>query len=235
MIQITREIAAKVLETIDAGLVHGVGKPIPGKMCVEAAVCYALGLPHGDNPEECVAPSLRRLKIALNDERSWLNADSRAAGMRRLGLVQLGSWGVLDDLEFEGRVTRMVIGKILPMALRSVGTRPSDKAELAEKLAALCEAEPTLASVRMTWSSSACWISHYTKTAAWLIIKYIESNCVYATQLVHAVDAAACAIAGDYHSAKREEVLAFFAEEVVQILVGMEVPGCQWLDLAPLN
>lgn len=234
MIQITREIAAKVLETIDAGLVHGVGKPIPGKMCVEAAVCYALGLPHGDNPEKCVAPSLRRLKIAINDERSWLNADSRAAGMRRLGLVQLGSWGVLDDREFEGRVTRMVIGKILPMALRSVGTSVLDQPGLTEKLAALCETKPTLSSVQSTWGSAGR-ISPHIRTATWLIAKYIESNGVYASQLVDAVGAAACAIAGDYHNAKREEVLAFFAEEVVQILVGMEVPGCQWLDLAPLN
>jgi hypothetical protein len=30
-------IATKVLEVVDAGLVSGVGKPIPGQMCVEAA------------------------------------------------------------------------------------------------------------------------------------------------------------------------------------------------------
>lgn len=48
---VTREIAAKVRDTIDAGLVQGLGEPIPGQMCVEAAVCYALGLPHGDDPE----------------------------------------------------------------------------------------------------------------------------------------------------------------------------------------
>ena len=62
MIEITREIATKVLACVDAGLVHGVGRPVPGQMCVEAAVCYALGLPHGDDPK-CVAPTLRRLKI----------------------------------------------------------------------------------------------------------------------------------------------------------------------------
>ena len=53
--EITQEIAAKVLEIVDAGLVGGVGKPVPGQMCVEAAVCYAMGLPHGDEPT-CVAP-----------------------------------------------------------------------------------------------------------------------------------------------------------------------------------
>ena len=81
---ITREIAAKVLATVDAGLVAGVGVPEPGKMCVEAAVCYAMGLPHGDNPT-CVAPKLRWLKIRLNDSR-WSSPQARAQGMRRLAL-----------------------------------------------------------------------------------------------------------------------------------------------------
>lgn len=48
--EITREIAVKVLETVDAGLVKGMGSPIPGSMCVEAAVCFAMGLPHSDEP-----------------------------------------------------------------------------------------------------------------------------------------------------------------------------------------
>lgn len=50
-------IAKKVLEVVDAGLSSGVGNPIPGQMCVEAAVCYALGLPHGDDPA-CVSRAL---------------------------------------------------------------------------------------------------------------------------------------------------------------------------------
>lgn len=47
-VEMTREIAMKVRDTVDAGLVKGQGKPTPGAMCVEAAVCYAMGLPHGD-------------------------------------------------------------------------------------------------------------------------------------------------------------------------------------------
>ena len=43
MTQITREIAQKVLNTVDAGLTKGIGESIPGQMCVEAAVCFALG------------------------------------------------------------------------------------------------------------------------------------------------------------------------------------------------
>lgn len=55
--EITIDIARKVLQTIDAGLVKGAGVPEPGKMCVEAAVCYGMGLPHGDNPT-CVSLGL---------------------------------------------------------------------------------------------------------------------------------------------------------------------------------
>ena len=47
---ITIEQARRVLEIVDAGLIKGLGVAEPGKMCVEAAICYALGLPHGDNP-----------------------------------------------------------------------------------------------------------------------------------------------------------------------------------------
>ena len=35
----TREIAIKVRDAVDAGLVNGVGKPTPGQMCDEAAKC----------------------------------------------------------------------------------------------------------------------------------------------------------------------------------------------------
>lgn len=40
MIEITEAIAKKVVDAVDAGLVAGVGIQEPGKMCVEAAVCY---------------------------------------------------------------------------------------------------------------------------------------------------------------------------------------------------
>lgn len=64
--EITKEIAIKVRDTVDAGLVQGKGSPIPGQMCVEAAVCFAMGLPHSDEPP-CVSPAIRALKIRLND------------------------------------------------------------------------------------------------------------------------------------------------------------------------
>jgi hypothetical protein len=47
---ITRQHAERIVGLLEHGLVSGVGVPEPGKMCVEALVCFALGLPHGDDP-----------------------------------------------------------------------------------------------------------------------------------------------------------------------------------------
>ena len=66
MTTVTRDVAAKVLDVVDHGLCSGKGEPIPGKMCVEAAVCFALGEPHGDSPS-CVGTAVRAVKIKLND------------------------------------------------------------------------------------------------------------------------------------------------------------------------
>src|SRR5258708_5760559 len=92
------EDAKKVLEVVDAGLSSGIGKSKPGSMCVEAAVCFALGLPHGDDPG-CVSLALRELKIRLNDN-PWSSNEERAKGLRRLAVAQLGSKGELDEIEF---------------------------------------------------------------------------------------------------------------------------------------
>lgn len=61
---ITADVVHQVLNIVDAGLSAGLGSREPGDLCVEAAVCYALGLPHGDDPE-CVSPALQRLVIIL--------------------------------------------------------------------------------------------------------------------------------------------------------------------------
>jgi len=99
--EINEEISKKVLEVVDAGLSCGKGEPEPGKMCVEAAVCYALGLPHSDNPP-CVGNAVRSFKIGLNDSR-WSSNQARAKGMRRIALAQLGS-DILDQNEFYRRL-----------------------------------------------------------------------------------------------------------------------------------
>lgn len=97
-IRLSAGIAAKVLEVVDAGLVSGIGRAEPGSMCVEAAVCYAMGEPHGDMPR-CVLSAIRNLKIAINDDDVWItnygdddgSKAVRSEALRRLAIAQLGS------------------------------------------------------------------------------------------------------------------------------------------------
>ena len=230
--QITRAIAKKVLATVDAGLVSGLGTPQPGKMCVEAAVCYALGLPHGDNPS-CVAPLLRALKIKLNDS-NWSSDQARAKGMRKLAVLQLGTAGVLDEKEFLRRVVDMTIRKIVPRALLSAAGMKTNAAhkEKLEAAAKKCAEDGTRESALEAKSAAAyAAAAHAAARAA----AYAAAAAAYAA----AADAYAAAAAAAYAAANaadakknaRDESLAFFADEVAQILIDMMVPGIEWLDL----
>ncbi len=56
----------RITEVVSHGLIRGKGSPVPGELCLEAAICLALGLPHGDAPP-CVAEPDRQFAIGLND------------------------------------------------------------------------------------------------------------------------------------------------------------------------
>lgn len=240
--QITREIAQKVLSTIDQGLSRGPGQPVPGKMCVEAAVSFALSLPHGDDPG-CVAQSLRTFKIVLNDAR-WSSPQARARGLRRLGLAQLDSHRGLDEIEFARRVLRLAMTQQVPAALRaaaSVHRNPTHVAAL-NQAAAECERQADagaflnakevartayLDPTARTWSpaESACLAANAIVEAA----DEVGAATVVkaASAAIHAADAAQLAFGEN----ARDKSLGAFAEAVVQILIQMQAPGCQWLDL----
>lgn len=101
--KLNQSIVKKILEVVDAGLTSGLGTPIPGNMCVEAAVCYALGLDHSDDPR-CVDYAVRALKISINDA-NWSNRESRALGLRKLAILQLGTLGTLDFVIFSKKTS----------------------------------------------------------------------------------------------------------------------------------
>ena len=279
------KIATKVLEVVDAGLVSGVGKPIPGQMCVEAAVCYALDLPHGDDPE-CVSRALRSLKIKLNDS-SWSSNAARTKGLRRLALIQLGSRNHLDDKEFAKRVTELAIRKQVPIALRAAasinkqplhkqalldaankceieGSRQSafDAREVAREArrAACADAAAYAAADAAAYAYAAAYADAATYAAAYAAADAAEvaaadvaaaADADAATYAAAAADvaaaaaadvaAAAAADATTYADAAvsraeaRDKILSDFAEDVVQILIDMKVPGVQWLPLTEVQ
>lgn len=117
MIEITTEAARKILKTVDAGLICAVGQRSAGKMCVEAAICYALDLPHGDRPE-CVDEAVIEFSIKLNDC-PWSSPKKRAAGLRRLAIAQLGSAGAIKGAEFTRAMIEHLIRCVLPISMRA--------------------------------------------------------------------------------------------------------------------
>jgi hypothetical protein len=232
-LEITETIARKVLSVVDQGLSSGLGNHRPGEMCVEAAVCYALDLPHGDDPA-CVSHALRLLKIRLNDS-SWSSKSARAAGLRRLAVAQLGSRDHLDDKEFGRRVAKLAIHKSVPIALRAAASinKNAKDAQALRDAANHCEAEGTheaalaarkVAQRARKTAAAAAAAAAYTADAAAAAAAAADAD-------ADAYTAAAAAAAAVDADATRDKSLADFAEDVVQILIEMKAPGCQWLAL----
>jgi hypothetical protein len=80
-------------------------------MCVEAAVCYALGQEHGDQPT-CVNGTLRSFKIEINDWRGWRDPHERANALRRIGVAQLGTAEKFDYVKFNVDVQRITFNLV---------------------------------------------------------------------------------------------------------------------------
>lgn len=104
------------------GLRAGLGDR-DGQMCVEAVICAALDLPHGDDPG-CVSEAVWAYTIRLNDT-EWSSPEARAKGLRNLGLAQLGSKGVVDDAVFVARLAERTIKEILPPILLELAALPT--------------------------------------------------------------------------------------------------------------
>jgi hypothetical protein len=244
---ITEEIARKVLTIVDAGLTKGRGLPVPGEMCVEAAVCLALGLPHSDDPP-CVSRSLRTLKIRLNDA-SWSSPQLRAQGLRRLALIQLGSRGIIDERAFVEKLGDLVIKKYVPLALRAAASVLNDPAHKVALIAAAskCELEGTRESVLQAYTATAsAGAGVYAEAALYAVyaaraaftaraeaVYALAAAGVYAEAALYAVYAARAGDAAYFDGgvAACDKAMAEFAEDVVQILIGMNAPGHQWLFL----
>lgn len=88
--KITENKVCKLVSNIKCGLQGGgIGDPEPGKMCVQSAIAYSMGLPFNDEPE-CVEPGLGAIDIYINDL-NWTSNKARAKGMIREAISKLGS------------------------------------------------------------------------------------------------------------------------------------------------
>jgi hypothetical protein len=248
--EITPEFVTKLLSVIDAGLVTGVGQPVPGRMCVEAAVCYTMNLPHGDEPT-CVAPAIRSMKIALNDS-AWGDNKSRAKGLRRLAVLQLGTKDNFDNVTFAKRLALATIKTILPIALSAAGLHEHSHAcSIAINLPAAANAAN--AAARAAYGAYAAARAAYAADAA-ARAAYAAADAAYAAAnaAAYAADAAAraanaasaaanaaayAARAAAYaaraaaDAADKNSILFKFAKIAEDILIDMNVPGVAFLDM----
>jgi hypothetical protein len=245
-IEITEAIAIKILDVVDQGLSSGLGVQKPGQMCVEAAVCYALGLPHGDDPQ-CVSPSLRSLKIRLNDS-EWSSKAARAKGLRRLAVAQLGSKGAFDEIDFAKQLADLACRISVPIALRAAASVHEDPKHRYAMLKAAdrCEISPSREAASAAYAAANAASANSADAADAASAAYTAANAASA----NAADAAKAAAYAAYTTANaasanaadanacpstRDQILSDFAEGVVQILIAMKAPGCQWLPLTELQ
>jgi hypothetical protein len=223
MSEINEAQARKVLETVDAGLVQGMGIAEPGKMCVEAAVCYAFGMEHGDNPT-CVGYAVRAFKIRLNDS-CWSSDKARTQGMRKLAIAQLGS-DTIDQRAFADLVVVATCNRILPFVLRAAASK-AEEPHKAVLLAAIpaCEAA--------TDRKSAKSAAKVAKNAAAAAAAAYAADAAYADAAYAA--AAGAAYAADAADAARDEVLNLAAEIGLDALKKLNSPGCTYLFLTEMT
>ena len=238
-VKISKDVARKVLKVVDAGLVSGIGDPELGKMCVEAAVCYAMGLPHGDNPP-CVGSNVRVFKISLNDCR-WSSDEARTKGMRKLAIAQLGSADI-DQEKFLELVGFKCMTRVLPVIIENA--REEDKnnkiAPKEEELLAVIEglksakdfkeAKVAAQKARDIYSAYAsAYVSAYAYASAYASAS--ASAYAYASASAYAYASASASAYVLKNKLFSDKILNLTAEMGLEALVELKSPGCEWLDL----
>ena len=235
MIELSNDLVIKLLATVDQGLVRGMGEPVPGQMCVEAAICYALGEGHSDKPS-CVEPTVRSCKIALNDM-SWSSDMARAKGMRKVAIAQLGSLGVVDAAQFAQRLATLTIQLIVPIALRAAAAEQNEphKSQL-EDAAQACEQNPTQKTADAADAAASATASTAAHAAARAASAADAAAYAAADAAAYAADAAAYAAAYAADAAAyTDEILTVFADMILEVLIELESPGCEYLFLCEEN
>jgi hypothetical protein len=208
---------------LQRGLCIGKGSPT-GEMCIEAAICYTLGLPHGDDPL-CVSEAVRAFKITLNDKQ-WSSPKARAKGLRDLGLAQLGSKGVVDDIEFVTILSRKIIGILIPDLFRKVFKNNPSLLKTADE----CEKNPcekTINAAARAADAAADAAAAAAARAAHAAAAAAAAHAAAAARAAH--DAAARAAADADHAAADDYdyYLIFASKLALETLRELNSPGCR--------
>lgn len=218
---------AKFDAILARGLSSGMGTS-EGSMCIEAAVCQVLGLPHGDDPQ-CVSVAVRSYKIALNDS-PWSSPQARAKGLRDLGLAQLGSLGVVNDVEFSKRIATRTIQVLIPKLFREVCADSPDCMAAALE----CELRPSAASAEnaargamVACLESAAWAARCASDAS-------DESASRAARIgweeMVVMAARSARLARAARAEWSDEYLILSANLALEILRDMGSPGCSLIE-----
>jgi len=216
-VELNESLVRRLVSVVDAGLTSGLGEPIPGKMCVEAAICFALGEGHSDAPS-CVEPAVRAGKIALNDK-NWSSPAARAKGLRAVAIAQLGSLGVVGPVRYATLLAKKTIQRVIPIPFRDITERIPAHRDALLAAAERCEREGTREAVLGARRAADAAADAATATAT-------------AAAADAAADAAtATATAAAAYAAECDRILSISAECMVEALRECGSPGCDWLWL----
>jgi hypothetical protein len=233
---------------LSRGLCKGVGQQ-DGQMCIEAAICAALDLPHGDDPQ-CVHSAIRSFKIRLNDAK-WSSAEARAAGLRRLGILQMGTDTGFDASRFVTelsiRTVREMLSNLLERldpvryATHATACRAATTRAEARSAARAVYAYAYAAAYAAADASAAAAADAYASASAAAAAAAAASAAAYAdayaaASAAAAADAAADAYADAYAAGRRKRLalspdyyLLMSARIAEEILTDMQTPGAIWL------
>jgi hypothetical protein len=225
--QPTEELCSRIISLLSHGLVAGLGTPEPGKMCVEAAVCAAMNLPHSDSPA-CIGDAVRSFQIRLNDS-SWSSEQERAKGLKRLAIAQLGSDKISQE-EFSKKVW---------VQFKTEFEHPRQFKDKPNYHFAYTYGEATIADIKRTIADTvtASAADYKDTTATFVAATFAFAGKHVADSIDHYASAAAAVYAYGNAAApdekafrtKRDEILSQAAEIAVQVLIELKSPGCEFL------
>lgn len=209
--KITKNLVTEINLALNKGLTKGKGNPTEGEMCVEALICFKMGLPHSDNPP-CVGSEVRNAKISLNDC-NWSSNKARGEGMRKLAIAQLGS-NKLDQEEFALKLKLESMRKILPYLIQQY----YDKLEV--KNEKLLEWKKKF--MKLKELDDSMWEEFYYNN--YYNYNYYYNNYYYNDNYYNY----------NYYDFG-DEFLLLIADTILSVLKKMKSPGCRWLSMIPKN
>jgi hypothetical protein len=229
LLPLTSQQLERYHRILSHGLSAGLGRR-GGMICIEAAICQVLGLPHGDKPG-CVASEVQVYVIALNDA-AWSSPMARASGMRNLGLAQLGSRGIVESSAFYDLMAKKTIKTIIPALFREIFPMIPECLKIADRCALEGSTEAAFAAAGAIGAPSG-WPTFFAKeasmcasfgaasSAATYATKAVTSEALWKASWVDEVKEGQASV-----PLRNDKYLLLSAQLAVEALTELGSPGC---------